>query len=186
MNRIPFGSLALATLAALALAACDRPRFQAGEGCDVNSDCVAPLGCALGACRRQCVDSRDCGAGLRCLVVDPALGGGCQLDHEAECALTSECREQPGADDLVCQNGTCTTQCRADRDCANGATCREDDEGVLGCYEDVVELCIYNTDCPAPMVCGPDQLCRLECLEDRDCTTPRICVANLCELPDAG
>lgn len=179
-------SIALVVLSLVAMAGCTRPDFRLGEGCEVNSDCSSPLACALGVCRRQCVDSRDCGAGLRCLIVDPDVGGGCQLDHEATCALTSDCREQPGGEDLVCQNGTCTTQCREDRDCADGASCREGTDGVLGCYEEVAELCIYNTDCPAPMVCWPDQICRLECRESVDCRFPRVCVANLCELPDGG
>ena len=187
-GAIALGSIALGSIAlgSVSLGGCSRPDFRLGEGCDVNSDCAAPLACTLGACRRQCVDSRDCGAGLRCLIVDPEVGGGCQLDDEAECVLTSECRTQPGTDDLICQNGTCTTQCREDRDCANGASCREGTDGVLGCYEEVVELCIYNTDCPAPMVCGPDQLCRIECFETRDCPFPRVCAASLCELPDGG
>lgn len=163
--------------------ACDRPRFVAGEACEINSDCVDPLICSLGACRRQCVDSRDCGAGLTCLMGEASsLGGGCQLEHERMCSLTSEC----GHSDLVCQNGTCTTPCLEDRDCPYGAQCTRDEEGVLACYEETTELCVYPSDCPAPMICGFDQLCRLECLADRDCTRPRTCIANLCELPDGG
>ncbi|MDQ3035005.1 MAG: hypothetical protein M3Y87_21540 [Myxococcota bacterium] len=175
-------ALVVTMLAMLALA-CERPRFVAGEGCEINSDCAAPLICAIGACRRQCITSRDCGAGLRCLMGESTeLGGGCQLEHERTCSLTSECASA----DLVCQNGTCTTPCVADRDCPAGARCRRDAMEILGCYEEMIEPCVYPSDCDAPLICGPDQMCRLECVGDRDCTTPRVCIANLCELPDGG
>src|SRR5690242_19114284 len=96
---------------------CDRPRFVAGQGCEINTDCARPLECVIGRCRRQCVDSRDCGAGLRCLVApSSAVGGGCQLENERACVRTSECTTG-----LVCQNETCTTRCAEDRDCVRGA-----------------------------------------------------------------
>lgn len=183
MRTIAFS---IVLLASAALLACERPRFRVGEGCEVNSDCSAPLVCVIGACRRQCVDSRDCGAGLRCLVIDPDLGGGCQIDEESQCTLNSDCARSGDGLNLVCQTGTCTTPCREDRDCARGATCSTDDAGVLGCFEETTELCVYNTDCPAPMVCGRDQLCHLECITTRDCPIPRTCIDYLCELPDGG
>jgi hypothetical protein len=81
---------------------------------------------------------------------------------------------------LVCQSGTCTTSCEEDRDCTTGAVCR------MSACEDLVESCLYNTDCPAPLVCGFDQLCRYECITDRDCITPRRCSPETfrCELPE--
>jgi hypothetical protein len=89
----------------LAAVACERPSLVIGGSCEINSDCAAPLVCVIDRCRRQCVDSRDCGAGLRCLVDDTsAVGGGCQLEHERECTLTSDCTIG-----LLCQTGTCTT-----------------------------------------------------------------------------
>ncbi len=181
MNRRAVAiALAFAALAALA---CDRPAFVVGEGCEVNSDCAAPLVCVIGYCRRQCVDSRDCGAGLRCLIeASSASGGGCQLDHERACLLTSECVSAG----LVCQNETCTTRCATARDCVSGATCMSDGAGGLACYEPAAELCLYASDCPEPMVCGRDQACHFECLGDRDCPFPRHCVASLCELIDAA
>ncbi len=171
----------LVLLVLSATAGCERPRFHSGEGCEINSDCASPLACVIGVCRRQCVDSRDCGAGLRCLITSETLGGGCQLEHERTCSLASECTAP-----LVCQSGTCTTVCREDRDCAPGASCMADVSGSFGCYEELAELCVYNTDCPDPMICGRDELCHLECLADRDCTAPRSCIGNLCELPDGG
>ncbi len=177
------GLLGLATVILLAPLACARPAVNLGEACQINSDCADPLVCVIGACRRQCVASRDCGAGLRCIVSGASsLGGGCQLAEEATCTLTSECRNAS----LVCQNGTCTTPCREDRDCSASARCTTDVAGTLGCYDTAVEPCIYDSDCPAPMICDHEQSCRLECIADRDCVAPRSCVANLCELPDAG
>lgn len=164
-------------LSFLALLGCERASFVIGDGCDINSDCASPLVCVIDRCRRQCIDSRDCGAGLRCLVdPDAELGGGCQLEHERECVLTSECTTG-----LVCQNGTCTTNCVENRDCVSGAMCEDG-----ACVEALTELCAYTSDCPPPLVCGIDQLCHLECATDRDCLAPRRCspVTSLCELPE--
>lgn len=160
---------------------CDRPELRTGAECSLNSDCAEPLVCGLERCRRQCVDSRDCGAGLRCLNVG-SLGGGCQLPDEAVCTLTSQCG--PG---LECRFGTCTTACVTDRDCPPGASCQFDAEaGANACVEPIAELCIYNSDCPEPLVCGRDQRCHRECVNDRDCTSERTCVENLCVLRDGG
>ncbi len=169
-------------IAVLALS-CSRPHVNLGEACQINSDCADPLACVIGVCRRQCVDSRDCGAGLRCIVSSgSALGGGCQLPVEAMCTLTSEC----GRASLVCQNGTCTTPCRDDRDCSASAHCTTDSHGTVGCFDTSVQPCIYASDCPDPMICDRDQTCRFECVGDRDCSAPRLCVSHLCQLPDGG
>jgi len=160
---------------------CERPELQTGAECSLNSDCGDPLICGLERCRRQCVDSRDCGAGLLCLAVGD-MGGACQLPEEARCALTSEC-----TDGLECRFGTCTTACVEDRDCPPGASCEMDTgSGANACVEPVTELCIYNSDCPAPLICGRGQRCELECATDRDCTNDRRCIANLCEIPLDG
>jgi hypothetical protein len=164
------------------LVSCERPRFVTGESCEINTDCAEPLVCAIDACRRACVTSRDCGAGLICLIsVGSTFGGACQLDTERSCLYSSDCTMG-----LLCQNGTCTTECLTERDCLDHATCDEDDAGVRACHDENREACVYNTDCPAPLICDHDQICRLECLTDRDCTTPRHCVASLCELVDGG
>ncbi len=172
-----------ASVALLALLAvsCARPSVNIGAACQINSDCADPLVCVLAVCRRQCTTARDCGAGLSCIVTSATMGGGCQLDQEASCTLTSECTTG-----LICQNSSCTTACNDDRDCASGAHCTMDASHTLGCYDTSTEPCIYASDCPDPMICDRDQTCRLECLSDRDCTTPRTCVGNLCQLPDAS
>lgn len=167
-------------LALVALLGCDRPGLNTGGECTLNTDCADPLVCRLERCRRQCVDSRDCGAGLLCLHIGD-LGGACQLPDERTCTLTSDCREG-----LICRLGTCTTECAEDRDCAPGASCMVDEAGDRACVEPVAELCVYDSDCPAPLVCTEEQRCELECAEDRDCAAPRVCVESVCQLPDGG
>lgn len=171
-------------LASLALAACERPEFHAGAPCNLNSDCAEPLVCGLERCRRQCIDSRDCAAGLLCLRTGATSEGVCQLPEEVECALSSECPEG-----LACRFGTCTTECVEDRDCPEGASCELDETaGTRGCVEALTELCIYHSDCGPPLICGPDQRCRYECREDRDCDPLRYCSPEFRCIPrdDAG
>lgn len=163
-------------LSLLLLGSCARPFVVVGDECSLNTDCDEPLICGLNRCRRQCIDSRDCGAGLRCLDIGES-GGACQLETEAMCALPTDCEEP-----LVCSFGTCTTECVEDRDCIQGATCEMD--GTLStCIEPTTDACIYDSDCPAPLTCRPDQRCDYECLQDRDCDAPRVCTEFLCQLP---
>jgi hypothetical protein len=165
----------VAMLLVLVLASCERPQFNIGEGCLLNSDCQEPWVCGLDRCRRQCTDSRDCAAGLLCLAIGTE-GGVCQLPEEASCALTSECTSG-----LVCRFGTCTTECVTDRDCPPSASCQTDpiDDG-LACIEVITEACVYNSDCVTPeqpyLICGADRRCRYECVADEDCRDPlRAC-----------
>lgn len=171
-----------AALACLALA-CERPSVTVGVECTLNSDCGDPLVCRLERCRRQCVDSRDCAAGLLCLHIGDQ-GGVCQLPEEAVCSLTSDC-----TDPLVCRFGTCTTECAEDRDCPPGARCMEDADAMANaCIESTTELCIYDSDCEDPTeICDDDQRCVRECIvSDRDCTPPFVCIDYRCTLPDGG
>ncbi len=165
-------------LAILGVLGCERAEPVLGSECSLNSDCATPLVCTLQRCRRQCLDSRDCGAGLLCL--RRPEGNACQLEQEASCGLTSDC-----GGELVCSFGTCTTECIEDRDCVAGATC-ESDGARNSCVEPTAEACVYDSDCPAPYVCARDQQCHIECNEDRDCRAPRQCVLNVCQRVDGG
>lgn len=160
---------------------CDRPQFNAGGACSLNTDCAEPLVCGLERCRRQCNDSRDCAAGLLCLQLEET--GVCQLPEESTCTLSSDCPEG-----LACRFGTCTTECVNDRDCPPYSSCRMDADGAYACIEQTRELCVYNSDCGPPLVCGPDQRCRYECMSDVDCDALRYCSAEYRCLPrgDAG
>lgn len=182
MSRTRFTVLGAIVLFCLVFAsACDRPELSLGEMCTLNTDCPEPLACRLERCRRQCVVSRDCGAGLQCLRLPEDIGGFCQLPEETGCTLTSQCLGV-----LVCRFGSCTTECLENRDCVEGAMCLDDPEvGGLACTEPIQELCIYNSDCPEDFICDEEQRCRFECLEARDCRDPRVCnlTTHLCELP---
>ncbi|MDH5494057.1 MAG: hypothetical protein OEY14_19055 [Myxococcales bacterium] len=179
MRALPpmLAPLTLALTLALLSSGCAREELSLGGSCTLNTDCPAPLACRLDRCRRQCVDSRDCGAGLACLLLDATVGGFCQLPEESLCALSSECPEQ-----LVCRFQTCTTPCAEDRDCVEGARCLDSPEG-LACSEPLAELCVYHSDCPDPLVCWSDQICRFECLDDRDCASGELCSSDQSCLP---
>ena len=175
--------MSIAILLAASAAGCsDDPPRVVGETCELSSECDDPLVCRLDRCRRECVTFRDCAAGLRC-VLDSDGRGACLLPEELSCALTSECRERHPS--LVCAEGVCTNECVEDRDCPSGAACITGADGNA-CVEPVTDLCVYDTECEPPYSCAEDQRCRLECVNDRDCQDPRVCVANLCQLPDGG
>ena len=174
LSSLPPGKLALALgVAAMLLGSgcTERASFTIGDECDLNSQCASPLVCRIGRCRIECKTDIDCGIGLACYF-EPDAGveesGGCQLDDENECSLDSDCSAG-----LVCKFGTCTVACLDDRDCAPGSACVEQN-GAFACVS-TNDSCIYNSDCPEPLICGPEQSCRLECREDRDCVTPRTC-----------
>lgn len=167
----------------------DRPELRGGR-CEVNSDCDRSLVCRLARCRKECVDHRDCGLGLDCLVGEDGLKG-CQLDDELDCQLDSEC-----TDVLVCRGGQCVNECAVDLDCPPLATCAEGEitneagepETVRWCEvpEEEAAPCVYNSDCGPPLICDDDQRCRPECEADRDCIAPRVCVGMRCVLGDGG
>jgi hypothetical protein len=163
----------------------DRPQLTLGEECAINTDCASPLGCRLGQCRRLCIALRDCPDGSRCIRVAGEDSGACQLQNETECVMSSDCANPA----LVCSFGTCTTECREDRDCIDGSICQE---GT--CVYLSPDVCVYDSDCDPPLVCAADQSCQYECRADVDCDPPRICCLsamvacdvrdeNLCILP---
>ena len=155
-------------LFASAFAACAAPSPLAiGDQCELTSECDAPLVCRLGACRKECSTSRDCAAGLDC-VLDQNKLGACQLPHEARCSLNSECPAP-----LVCTMGRCTNACTTSRDCPPGATCTGT---PLTCVDPDRTPCIYNSDCDGVKICAPDQRCRPECEVDADCRYGTHCI----------
>ena len=110
-------------------------------GCSINSDCNAPLICALGRCHTQCQESRDCDSNARC-VMSPA-GGVCTVPEEWRCA--ADCLGAlVCASDQRCRNncqgqgqgqGQGKDQCIAGQTCAAGGVCADpkdvDSEGKL-------------------------------------------------------
>ena len=109
-------------VAAAGCGSSDKP--PAGKACLMNTDCNNPLSCTLGKCHVQCLDTRDCQPGQRC--IKAATGNVCQLEVEKNCPATGVC-VQPliCATDLQCRNN-CTTaaECTPFQVCAGG-TCAE-------------------------------------------------------------
>jgi len=157
-------SIAVAvTVMAAAGCVSDDARLSLGAQCELTSECEAPLVCRLERCRKECVSTRDCALGLRCVKAQDGLGV-CQLPDEAMCLLDSEC-----VPPLVCRTETCTNECAEDRDCVAGQRCADDGEGGMACVEQAEELCIYDSDCPEPLVCNFRQQCQRECVVSTDC-----------------
>lgn len=170
MTSARLGSVLAVSASFLALGCTARPGFSLGDDCALNTDCAAPLVCRLGRCRTECIESVDCGYGLECYydTMISTTSGGCQLDDEHECNQNSDC---PAG--LVCTFATCTVQCVDDRDCAPDSACVVQASGNA-CVS-TTNSCIYTSQCPAPLICGPEEICRLECRVDRDCVPPRTC-----------
>ncbi len=86
-----------------------------GAVCSRASDCSAPLVCAVGRCRSECVTSRDCPAGARCLA-DPSGGGSaCSLAVVDDCEGGTAC-----ASGFVCRLGQCVNACGTVVRCPDG------------------------------------------------------------------
>jgi hypothetical protein len=102
----------IACLAACAtLVACQAPAAS-GAACARVADCAEPLTCAFGRCRAECIASRDCALGSRCIVGPSA--GVCALDEENHCDATV-CPAP-----LACVADQCRTACTVDGDCVAG------------------------------------------------------------------
>jgi hypothetical protein len=152
-------------------------RFALGSQCSLSSECDAPLVCRLERCRKQCAASRDCAAGLRCLVAQDGSGV-CQLEEETTCLLDEDCPST-----LICNpnNMQCGNECEpeeegssASRDCPSGELCVDS-----RCIPPTDEPdCILTSDCDPPLICRERQ-CVVECAENIDCTDEpgQLCVA---------
>ena len=120
----------------------------------------------------------------------------CLLEDETECVYHTDCP----AEHLFCaKDYKCRKQCKSYRDCLANQVCTE------GACADVEELgkdgklpdpgngpdasvgqgCVYNSDCPPPLVCKVGS-CLPECKEDRDCPDGAVCKAGSCELTSTG
>lgn len=152
-----------------------------GAQCRLTSECDAPLVCRLELCRVECSTSRDCAAGLDCLLDNEGFGA-CQDPSETDCALDSDCPEL-----LTCVMGRCSNECNADEDCPPGARCYVIEDpapitpttctagAICGCIDRERTPCVYNEDCPALTICAPDQRCRDECISTADCRFGTVC-----------
>ena len=119
--------------------ACSSTTAVPEAGCHLNSDCVSPLICALGACRKECMTAADCisfGAGSSCVndnngnaVCQPAAELNMPCDNEGECPAPLAC-----ASDYRCRN-----LCSSDAACnvygITGRVCATDANGVHYCAD---------------------------------------------------
>lgn len=153
------------------LVGCVEARSGAGAECSRNSECAAPLVCALERCRNECNSSRDCPIGASCIRSELDFGV-CQLDDELSCS--GEC-----AGDLVCAESQCVNSC--DEGCLPGSECRDG-----GCIESAVS-CDVDAECSEGQVCLSGR-CQRECISMRDCRFGRSCVDGRCVVAsiDAG
>lgn len=133
-----FVSFALAALVALGVPACGSSTPSSSKACSLNSDCTAPLICAIGVCRQECAQDSDCSDGGTCVFgVDKAGNKGfyCQAAAVANmaCSTPTQCTAPMAcASDYRCRN-LCTT----DADCniygATNKVCAQDANGVDYC-----------------------------------------------------
>jgi hypothetical protein len=174
------------------MAACsgDEPhQLGLGDGCNINTDCTAPLVCAFRKCHVACTTSRDCTPGQRCMASDRPFHV-CQLESERNCSYNSECPEHQACG----TDHQCRDQCAADRDCLRyqvcvGATCAEVEEvvdgGLVSEAAPTEEAsagglpCNYTSECPVPLVCRAN-FCSAECLTTKDCPEGYSCSASRC------
>jgi hypothetical protein len=160
------------------------------QDCLVNSDCSSPLVCAFEACHAECVSSRDCEAGARCVAAARPYKV-CQLEEERACARTADC-----AEGLVCGvDGECRDQCLTENDCVESqlcvsGTCADREEldedmqlepapGVMSGSEGAP--CVYVSDCSGALLCR-SQACLAQCKADKDCEAGRVCEETRCVL----
>ena len=118
-------------LALVLLVGCVDARSGAGAECSRNSQCAAPLVCALERCRNECNSSRDCPVGAACVRSEDGFGvcelldevGGC--DGGCEDGAVSACERDADCTFGVCVEARCEAECLSDRDCRFGTRCAE-------------------------------------------------------------
>jgi hypothetical protein len=77
------------------------------------------LACIQGFCVEQCVESKDCPSGERCIAATGGTTNTCQPPETAKCTYTSQCTNP-----LVCGiDEQCRSQCQSDVDCPHGQKC---------------------------------------------------------------
>ena len=168
---------AVALLALTLLACGERPTFEPGDTCTLNSDCYEPYVCRLERCRSECARVRDCPIGSMCIQDADGLGS-CRLPDEASCAGDEDC-----AAPLVCRSAACTNECTTNAECTVGSVCRVDEAtGASGCFDPATVACDLDSDCEPGEACQADGRCRPECRTDRDCSDGLVCDAALDEL----
>jgi hypothetical protein len=77
------------------------------------------LACIQGFCVEQCIESKDCPSGERCIAATGGTTNTCQPPETTKCTYTSQCTTP-----LVCGiDEQCRSQCQSDVDCPHGQKC---------------------------------------------------------------
>lgn len=112
------------------MAGCE-PRLLAGAGCTFSGDCGGGLVCIAARCRTECVTTRDCPIGARCLA-GPTGAGRCSLPSESACTTGDDCGVG-----LDCVTSECRTRCTTFADCGVEQRCEIRGGGSTGTCVDV-------------------------------------------------
>jgi hypothetical protein len=91
------------------------------------------------------------------------------------CNLNSDCQGE-----LVCLFGVCHEQCEHSDDCPAGERCLVGDKPLRVCSLETEGSCAFHSDCPTPLICSGDDVCRVQCAADRDCVRGQRCVSGSC------
>jgi hypothetical protein len=156
-----FGFLVLGVLtAASAVGAlgCSSTKAPPTARCLLASDCKSPLVCAQGYCVGQCVESRDCPPGQRCVTVNLGAGDAGAVDADVLDAASVD----GGTGDAGTGSRT-------------GMSCQPPD----------IAMCQNTAQCRMPLTCADDQQCRNQCTAAADCPMGQRCttMSHLCADP---
>lgn len=100
---------------ALLVGGCEA-RIVLGSRCTRSSECGDGLVCGVGGyCREECLTSRDCALGARCLPMPGTALRSCSLPSIDDGCTAGSC-----ADGLLCVEGQCRAGCAVDGDCPDG------------------------------------------------------------------
>lgn len=92
------------------------PRLTLGGRCARSSECDDGLVCGIGGyCREECITSRDCTLGARCLPDPDTDLRACSI-----ASLDDGCTPGSCARGLLCVEGVCLALCGAGGDCPDG------------------------------------------------------------------
>jgi hypothetical protein len=134
-------------LALAAASSCHSNVPNLNPACALNSDCDSPLVCVFSLCHNQCVQSRDCPDGERC--VSSGQYNVCLLPKESSCADDVPCEGV-----LICAPDE---QCRDSCQNAEQCTAVKDQTCTSNVCIDVIESDMGVTDASEAMTSADSQ-----------------------------
>ncbi len=107
------------------------------------------------------------------------VGGACSGEGTTKKGLAEGCvRNSECAGSLVCTLGRCHEECRETQDCPEGSRCIKASDELHVCQLEEEGACSNADDCPQPLVCASDSVCRNECRSAHDCVQSQVCAAE--------